>query len=503
MTADASQARPSRLARFAGVGVLFVLSALVGVAAAQVSGGVMGLAAKAMGRTTGIDGWVTASMVATAQVVGTAVFFVLVRLFRKGSTRDYVHVVLTAVLLAIGLTVFRTLASLREPPVRAERPITRPLVEVEPVRMETTAMNVRGFGTVQPRIEVSVVPQVAGRVVACHPNFVDGGFFKANEPLITIEKRDYELAVQNAASAVAAAEVALAREQAEALVARQEWEQLHPGTEPPSKLVLREPQVKQAQAQLQAAEAQYSKALLDLQRTEVILPFNGRIWQKTVDVGQYVAPGQVVARVYGTDVVEIVVPLEDRELQWFDIPEVQPSNTGGSGDGTTSSAGPVAVLRTKFAGREYTWRGHVVRTEGRIDETARTVAVVVEVRDPFAAEDGRPPLVPGMFIREVEIQGRTVSGIVRIPRHALRKGQYVWVAEDGRLRIREVTIARRDEQFVYVSQGLADGDRVITTALDAVSDGMEIRVDGEVVAGGATAGSAPGSAGRSQAGEEQ
>ncbi len=466
-----AERKPSRLMKFMGVGVLFILSVLGGILAA----GALGLVIQAVGRSRGqiVENNTTTTllMVLTAQAVGMMIFLLLRRLFRTGGTKDYAQVVLVALLLVLGLTVFRALASLREAPVRAETPVARPLVEVRPVRVETMPMNVRGFGTVQPRVEVSVVPQVAGRVVACHPSFVNGGFFKAHEPLITIDQRDYELAVQNAASAVAAAEVAVAREQAEAVVARQEWQQLHPGTEPTSPLVLREPQVKQAQAQLQAAEAQYSRALLDLQRTEVSLPFNGRISQKSVDVGQYVTPGQPVAQVYGTDVVEIVVPLEDRELQWFDIPKEGPSQEN------PGATGPVARLKTVFAGRPYAWEGRVVRTQGRIDEAARTVPVVIEVKAPFTPTDDRPPLVPGMFIHQVEIQGHSVPGIVRIPRYALRKGRSVWVAEEGRLRIRNVTIARQDDRSVYISQGLADGDQVILSALDAVSDGMEIRTE--------------------------
>jgi len=466
-----AERQPSRLMKFMGVGILFILSVLGGILAAGALGLVIQAVARARGQIVENNTTTTLLMVLTAQAVGMMIFLLLLRLFRLRGTKDYAQVVLVALLLVLGLTVFRALASLREAPVRAETPVARPLVEVRPVRVETMQMNVRGFGTVQPRIEVSVVPQVAGRVVACHPHFVNGGFFKAHEPLITIDKRDYELAVQNAASAVAAAEVAVAREQAEALVARQEWQQLHPGTEPTSPLVLREPQVKQAQAQLQAAEAQYSRALLDLQRTEVSLPFNGRIWQKSVDVGQYVTPGQAVAQVYGTDLVEIIVPLEDRELQWFDIPGgIAPQDNPGDN-------APVALLKTDFAGRQYTWEGRVVRTQGRIDETARTVPVIIEVNAPFETGDGRPPLVPGMFIQEVEIQGRPVPGMIRIPRYALRKGRSVWVAEEDRLRIRDVTIARQDDRSVYISQGVADGDRLIVSALDAVSDGMEIRTE--------------------------
>jgi multidrug resistance efflux pump len=99
---------------------------------------------------------------------------------------------------------------------------------------ETLQMTVQGFGTVKPRMEVQVVPQVSGKVIQCHPQLVNGGFFRAEEPLVVIEQTDYTLAVESADAAVAQAEVKVEQEKAEADVAHQEWEKLHPDKEPDS-----------------------------------------------------------------------------------------------------------------------------------------------------------------------------------------------------------------------------------------------------------------------------
>jgi RND family efflux transporter MFP subunit len=322
-------------------------------------------------------------------------------------------------------------------------------------------MVVEGYGSVQPRIEVQVVSQVSGKIVQRHPDLVDGGFFAAAEPLLGIEKRDYEIAVQMAQAAVAQAQVALEREQAEAKIARDQWEKLNPGQTPNSILVFHEPQIRSAQAQLSAAQAQLERAELDLERTQVAMPFAGRITSTSVEVGQFVISGQALALVYPTDRVEIEIPLENSELEWFAVPR--------QGD-----AGAQVNLKGSFAGREHLWKGQVVRSRGRIDAKSRMVHVVVQVDKPFTVTGDRPALVPGMFVR-AEILGKTLSSVAAVPRFALREGKTLWVAQAGKLETRLVGVARVDRDSAYISTGISNGDVVITSAIDIVTEGMAIR----------------------------
>ena len=251
--------------------------------------------------------------------VDILVFWLLLYMFRGRSQKTYKQVVLFTLIVAIGLGIVITLKALRKPPAKKESQILAPLLNAQAVYAEDVQMVVFGPGTVEPKVEVQVVPQVSGRVVACHDDFVNGGFFKAHQPLVTIDQRDYKLAVENAESAVATDQVYIDRELAEAAVARQEWTQMNPEREPTSPLVLREPQIAEAKARLKASEARLATARLNLERTVISMPFDGRVAAESVDVGQYIMAGQAIATVYGTDVVEIVVPLQDRHLAWFDL----------------------------------------------------------------------------------------------------------------------------------------------------------------------------------------
>ena len=381
------------------------------------------------------------------------------------------QILLALAIFFAGIIILIGLALMRKGPVKKPRVVVAPLLNARRVNSESMQMVVNGFGTVRPKVEVKVIPQVSGKVVACHANFVNGGFFKADEGLITIDPQDYAFAVENAAAAVAQAQVQLDKELAEQVVALQEWGQLHDGAEPDSPLVRRDLQVNYAKAQLKSAEASLKTAQLNLDRTVICVPFDGRISQESVDLGQFVTVGQSLATVYATDAVEIMVPLEDQRLAWFDIP-LGYQNGQEQGE----QKGSEVELTSDFAGRVHTWAGRVVRTEGRIDPMSRMVNIVVEVEKPFELSNSRPPLVPGMFV-EVRIKGKVLDNVVQIRRDAVHNRNEVWVQEGERLRIKQVEIARQEKEYSYVSSGIDDGSVVITSPLDAVTDGMKIRTE--------------------------
>ncbi|MCP4903329.1 MAG: efflux RND transporter periplasmic adaptor subunit [bacterium] len=371
--------------------------------------------------------------------------------------------ILPIAVVFVGIAAVFLLASSRKAPVRSEQIHLGPLVEVMSTVESDFHVIISGHGEVVAKVAVNLIPQVAGKVVATHPGLVAGGFFEAGETLIEIDARDYEFAVDRAQAAVARTQVTLEREQAEAEVARQEWDALNPGQEPSSGLVVREPQVRQSQAELEAARADLRVAQLNLERTQASLPFDGVVVSKHVDIGQFVGIGNTLATVYGTKTVEVRVPLEDRELEWFSIPR-----------NGRSESGPAVTVFADFAGKRHIWEGRVARLEAEIDSNSRMVPVVVEVANPFSRTKGRPPLMPGTFV-EVEISGRTLNNVIPVPRHAIREGNTVWVLDDGVLEVRSVQLARTDREQALVQDGLAPGDQVVVSTLDAFTDGMTAR----------------------------
>ncbi len=373
-------------------------------------------------------------------------------------------------LVVIGIAAMVTIALVRsrpEVPTQA-RPVELPSVRVEKVVVQDVAMTVVSQGTVSPRIESQLVPEIAGRVIWASPSFASGGFFEEGDALLRIDPYNYQQAVIAARSQVAQSRLRLAQEAAEADVARREWEELGRGDA--TALTLREPQLEDARASVLAAEANLERAQRDLGRAEVTAPFAGRVRQKSVDVGQFVTVGSPVATLYAVDAAEVRLPLPDAELAYLDVPLAY--------RGREERIGPRVTLRADFAGESYTWEGRIVRTEAEIDPVSRMVNVIAQVSDPYAPgrDPRRPPLAVGMFV-EAEIEGRVADEVVVLPRSALRGRDQVLVVDDeDRLRIRTVVLLRSTSQNVVISEGLAAGERVVLTPIEVVTEGMRVQI---------------------------
>ena len=361
---------------------------------------------------------------------------------------------------------------INRPPVETRTPVIEPpSVRVQRVEMSSVDLTVSSQGTVQPRTSSQLVPEISGSVIEVSPSFAVGGFFEEGDVLLKIDPYDYQQAVISGRSQLAQAKLRLAQEEAEAEVARREWEEIGRGNA--TALTLRQPQVEDARAAVAAAEAALERAERDLERSEVKAPYAGRVQSKDVDVGQFVNKGNTVGRIYAVDSAEIRLPLPDEELAYVDVPM--------SYRGNQQQTGPRVTLVTDFAGRRHTWQGRIVRTESEIDPVSRMVHVVAEVADPYGASDdpSRPPLAAGMFV-EAEITGRRVDNVVELPWAALRGRNQVLVVEDGgRLRFRDGEVLRSTTDSVLISSGLAEGEVVCISALDTVTDGMAVRVLGD------------------------
>ena len=208
-----------------------------------------------------------------------------------------------------------------------------------------------------------------------------GGFFEDGEVLLKIDRREYELAVVRARAAIAQAELKLATEEEEAAVARMEWESLGQGEPPP--LVVRAPQIAEAEAMLASAEAAFEQAEYDLERTVVKAPYAGRVREKRVDVGQFVSRGSSIARLYSVDYAEVRLPIPDKDLAYVNLPLAYRGQK-------ERAAGPRVTLMANFAGKRHRWQGRIVRTEGEIDPRTRMVQAIAQVDDPYGrARPGR------------------------------------------------------------------------------------------------------------------
>lgn len=378
-----------------------------------------------------------------------------------------------AILLSGCVTAWGLLAY--KPAIPMQTAVREPLmVTVMAVMPQTLRLDVQSQGVVKPRTEINLVPEVAGKIIALHPQFNAGGFFAKNDLLVAIEPRDYDYAIAEAQARIAEAKRLLIAEQAQAEQARTEWKTLGEGK--PTALAMREPQLAEARAKLQAAEADLAKARLKRSRCELRVPFAGRIREKTSGLGQFVQPGEKLAQLYATDVAEIRLPISAEQLAFVDVPLGKPENAADK---------PTKVsLTAELAGRTAKWEGRIVRTEGVVDETNGQLFAVAEVSEPYAQTNGQSPLLPGLFV-QATIQGKTRQAVFVLPTTAINAAQEVLTVDTAqRLHIKKVVILRQEPERIVVASGLQAGDKVVISGVQVPIEGAEVKIAGEHAATG-------------------
>lgn len=358
-----------------------------------------------------------------------------------------------------------------EPPQKRNASGPQLTVETLDVVPRDYAVALESYGIIQPRTRSMLVAQVEGQIVDLNPNLRDGGFFERGDILVTIDARDYAADVSIAEAALADARQALSEAEARSNQAREDWERLGNEGEIPD-LVLRIPQLEAARARVLSAESSLRKVRLDLERTEIRAPFAGRVLTKFVDLGQVVSRNAQLAEIFATDIVEIRLPIRNRDLPFIDLPEVYRNS-----DEAQNKGGRVEI-RSQLAGLA-TWEAELVRTEGAIDATARQLHVIAQISDPFAPPaEGQTPLKIGQYVT-AKLEGNTLSDALVIPNNSIYQGTYVYVVEDGILSRRDIDILWQNEEEAIVSTGLAADDQLVTTALGQVTSGVRVTTSGQ------------------------
>ncbi len=367
-------------------------------------------------------------------------------------------------IILIGILILVALTAVKKKPVREQHEVLGALVEVMETYMTDRTVVIEGHGTVKPRYEFTLTPQVMGRVEWVHEDLVAGGKFRKSDIMLRIEQRDYELAVQQAEAAVAQAQFQFELAQANAEIARKEWEMMNSngkngtGNDEPDPLVLHIPQLKQAEAALASAQASLEMANLNFERTELVAPYNCRIRRISVSPGQLVSASTPVAILYTTDVAEVEVGLPVSDLVWLEVPGAKATLTMHTGDGN------------------YSWDGYVDRSVGVLDEIGRLAQIVVKVNNPSVKPSpDHPELSIGSFLR-VELDGKQIENTVALPRTAIRENNTVWIANDkDELEIREVSTIYMTQSEALLASGIDPGERVVLTTVAGASNGMKLR----------------------------
>lgn len=354
-------------------------------------------------------------------------------------------------------------------PIANPEPVKRiaPIVQVENLTPQSIDMTILSQGTVIPRTESQIYPEITGQVVYISPNLYEGSSFNKGDILLKIDPKDYELSIKSAEASLAAAKTNYSIAKAESESAKEEWGKI--GSGEATELTLKKPQLAQAKSAVEAAEADLQRLNRNLEKTEIRAPYDGLVRRKNIDIGTVIGPGYLLANVYATDYIEVKLPVADEDLKFLDIPldgsEIDEDNQ------------PTVYFSGSFGGKKMRWKGNIVRMESEIDSKSRMAILIGIVSSPYDISKHGSPLRVGQFV-EADILGKNFKNIYSINRDLIKKNNQITVINklDSTIDFKTVNIIRYIDDIAFIDNGINKQTPICMTTLDIMYKGMKVQL---------------------------
>ncbi|ARN57390.1 efflux RND transporter periplasmic adaptor subunit [Sedimentisphaera salicampi] len=380
-----------------------------------------------------------------------------------------INLILPLLIIAGGLLIAKYQLD-NKPEAKKRKPEKQArLVTAESFRKGDYPAEVRAMGTAQPARTVSLRPEVSGKVEWIADRLIPGSFVQSGSELVHIEKTDYLSDLEKAQSALSSAKADLEIQKGNVRAARSDYEMMGEKlSEEDKALVLKKPQLRKAEANVKSAEAALARAKKNYERCVIKAPFDARINEKNVELGELANASAGVLELVGTEAAWIEVLVPEKQLKWIELPQ-KSGNEGSKVKIYNDSVWPADAFR----------EGSVLRLIGTLEKNGRMARVLVEAEDPFCLNEqnkGGEEILFGAYLR-CRIHGRTIEDVFRLKRRYIHDNNTLWVVgEDNKLEIRKAEIVFREHSFVYVKSGITESDTVVTSDIAAPVEGMPLRI---------------------------
>jgi RND family efflux transporter MFP subunit len=378
--------------------------------------------------------------------------------------------IIPVIVLIIGAIIATLYVTNPEQAVTQPKPTSKPtIVKTTQLKAGRYTVKVEAMGQVIPAVKIALKARVNGEITKTNKNFLPGGHFKAGDAILHIDPEDYKIAMQKQQAIYNQANADFSLEMGQQEIAKKELALLTKITgksiEKPA-LALRAPQLARAAAELKKARSDLATAKLNVRRTTIKAPFNALVTKREATFGEVISTQNSLATLVSTDEywVDISVPIN--QLQWLNIPR--------SKDDTGST---VEVLQDGGRGSR---SGTLINMTGTIDTRSRLASLLVSVLDPLLldakhTQQNIMPLIIGDYVKVV-LNGKTLDKAFRIPLSQIHDGNVIWLAESGKLHIKQIMPVYEDRTFAYITSDLKDGDVIVTSDIAAAINGMKIMV---------------------------
>jgi RND family efflux transporter MFP subunit len=360
------------------------------------------------------------------------------------------------IFLIISLVLASLLISNKPIAVAKDEKKNTPYVKTMMLIPQNIKASISSQGVISPSSSITLISELNSKVDWISSKMQTGSSFQKNDTLLILDKRDYELALITAESNVLNAGVNLEREKAESDLASKEWKRVGAGTG--SDLALRKPQLAQANATYAAAQAMLERAQRNLKRTVFIASFDGRVRLRNVDEGATVFPGTVLGNIYASESFEVRLPVADQDVPFtgleFNGQQIKQSKQ----------------LDVQFFIGKSILSGRVIRAEAEVDPITRMLSVVAKIEN---NKEKSNTIAVGQFV-QATISGIDIENVTVLPRTAVRDGSVWIVDQELTLYKRSVETLRFENEFALIGEGLEKGDRLLTSRLSSLVNGLKV-----------------------------
>lgn len=360
------------------------------------------------------------------------------------------------IFLIISLVLATLLISNKPIAVAKDEKKNTPYVKTMMLIPQNIKASISSQGVISPSSSITLISELNSKVDWISSKMQTGSSFQKNDTLLILDKRDYELALITAESNVLNAGVNLEREKAESDLASKEWKRVGAGTG--SDLALRKPQLAQANATYAAAQAMLERAQRNLKRTVFIASFDGRVRLRNVDEGATVFPGTVLGNIYASESFEVRLPVADQDVPF----------TGLEFNGQQIKQ--LKQLDVQFFIGKSILSGRVIRAEAEVDPITRMLSVVAKIEN---NKENSNTIAVGQFV-QATISGIDIENVTVLPRTAVRDGSVWIVDQELTLYKRSVETLRFENEFALIGEGLEKGDRLLTSRLSSLVNGLKV-----------------------------
>jgi RND family efflux transporter MFP subunit len=430
----------------------------------------------------------------------------------KRSEVIMIRAILCVCVLAFSVLLVGLLILLKKPPLRRPASELVKVLKAVPVKLEDVKIKLCGFGTAEPIQEVTLSSQLKGRIIMKSVDLKAGQLINKDQIIAKIDTVDYEIALQQASAEVARLNAEIAQmkqcikdwqeeldkekkildlcvsdyerqlklqrrgasatksvEVAQRLVVNQRKALITSQSNINQKIL----QVATLQASLKGAIAKEKQARIDIERSVIRSPFDGRLKRLYIDNGELVSPGSEICDIADDTRLEIPVSIDASEvaqamgmikhqarkkyLNWFADPENRSVKIQWT-------EGPDLCE----------WEGRIERVKDFCAET-RTVTFIIRPVRFSKGSGGFFPLLSGMFCK-VFFSGITLKNAAVVSWLAVQLDGNVYVVnKEGRLEQREIKVFPIKSENAIISEGLKNGDLLVVQRLPrGLVNGMKV-----------------------------